>query len=162
MTNMTNTSPSEIERLKQDAAARFGPIFLNEALVRLCRACGPEGLDKFEKAMTDRIERMHEDVPKFEQLKEFAIEQFLRALADVKKSSDVKQPVEKVKERRAEGRSEQGSTLEDQLQEGLEDTFPASDPPAVVSTAIPGGAKKLVGVDEALRQARERSKRRSG
>jgi hypothetical protein len=28
--------------------------------------------------------------------------------------------------------------LQEELDEGLEDTFPASDPPAVTSTAIPG------------------------
>jgi hypothetical protein len=66
-----------------------------------------------------------------------------------------KQPLEKIDGRRTSGRSEEARTLEDQLQAGLEDSFPASDPPAVVSTAIPGGAKKLVGTDEVLRQQRE-------
>ncbi|WP_342394270.1 hypothetical protein [Pseudaminobacter soli (ex Li et al. 2025)] len=31
---------------------------------------------------------------------------------------------------------------EEQLEEGLEDTFPASDPISVTSTTIPGGPKK--------------------
>lgn len=43
--------------------------------------------------------------------------------------------------RRTPGRSEDPAILEEQLSEGLEDTFPASDPPAVVSTAIAGGCK---------------------
>lgn len=34
-------------------------------------------------------------------------------------------------------------TLEEQLDEGLEDSFPASDPVSVTSTAISGGAKPL-------------------
>ena len=32
--------------------------------------------------------------------------------------------------------------LDDELEEGLEDTFPASDPVSVTSTAIPGAPKK--------------------
>jgi hypothetical protein len=32
--------------------------------------------------------------------------------------------------------------LEEELEEGLEDTFPASDPVSVTSTAIPGAPKK--------------------
>jgi hypothetical protein len=31
---------------------------------------------------------------------------------------------------------------EEELDEGLEDTFPASDPVSVTSTSIPGGPKK--------------------
>ena len=73
--------------------------------------------------------------------------------------------VTKPKKRRTEGRAEDCSTLEEQLQEGLEDTFPASDPVSVVSTTIAGRTKKLVGTDEVLRrQAQERAKgrKRSG
>jgi hypothetical protein len=48
-------------------------------------------------------------------------------------------------------------TLEEQLNEGLEDTFPASDPVSVVSTSTPGRArKKLIGTDEMLRQRAEK------
>lgn len=54
--------------------------------------------------------------------------------------------------RRTAGRAEDKGTLEEQLQEGLEDTFPASDPVSVVTTAIPGSTKKLVGTDEVLRR----------
>ncbi len=32
--------------------------------------------------------------------------------------------------------------LEEELEEGLEDSFPASDPVSVVSTAIPGSPRK--------------------
>ena len=72
--------------------------------------------------------------------------------------NDQKQPDDSDKEdvlaRRTPGRSEEPGTLEEQLQTGLEDTFPASDPVSVVSTVIPGG-KPLVGVEEVLRQRRE-------
>jgi hypothetical protein len=43
--------------------------------------------------------------------------------------------------RRTAGRAEDKETLEEQLQEGLEDSFPASDPVSVTSTAIPGHAR---------------------
>lgn len=43
--------------------------------------------------------------------------------------------------RRTPGRAEDQRTLEEQLQEGLEDSFPASDPISVTSTLI-GGAPK--------------------
>jgi hypothetical protein len=45
--------------------------------------------------------------------------------------------------RRTEGRAEDKATLEEQLQEGLEDTFPGSDPVSVIVTAIPGRPKQL-------------------
>jgi hypothetical protein len=61
---------------------------------------------------------------------------------------------EPVAERRTPGRSEVPDVLEEQLQEGLESSFPASDPPAVVSTAISGRGKKLVGTDETLARMR--------
>lgn len=38
--------------------------------------------------------------------------------------------------RRTPGRAEDERTLEEQLQEGLEDSFPASDPISVTSTLI--------------------------
>lgn len=64
---------------------------------------------------------------------------------------------EAMAERRTPGRSERPDVLEEQLQEGLEASFPASDPPAVVSTAVSGRGKKLVGTDETLaRMRRER------
>jgi hypothetical protein len=54
--------------------------------------------------------------------------------------------------RRTAGRAEDRETLEEQLREGLRDTFPASDPVSVTSTLIAGRAKKLVGTDEMLRR----------
>jgi hypothetical protein len=44
--------------------------------------------------------------------------------------------------RRTPGRSEDPIVLEEQLQEGLEDSFPASDPVSVTSTLISGRGKK--------------------
>ena len=44
--------------------------------------------------------------------------------------------------RRTPGRSEDPAVLEEQLQEGLEDSFPASDPVSVVSTLISGTGKR--------------------
>lgn len=57
--------------------------------------------------------------------------------------------------RRTAGRSEDPVTLEEQLDTGLEDTFPASDPVSVVSTTISGKTKPLVGTDEVLAQQRK-------
>ncbi len=61
--------------------------------------------------------------------------------------------------RRTEGRAEDRATLDEQLAEGLRDTFPASDPVSVVSTLIAGRAKKLVGTDEVLRRGKEAARR---
>jgi hypothetical protein len=44
--------------------------------------------------------------------------------------------------RRTPGRSEDRETLEEQLEEGLEDSFPASDAVSVTSTTISGGPKQ--------------------
>lgn len=46
------------------------------------------------------------------------------------------------KKRRTEGRTEDPDMLEEQLQEGLEDTFPGSDPVSVTITGIPGRPKE--------------------
>lgn len=43
--------------------------------------------------------------------------------------------------RRTPGRAEDRPTLEEQLQEGLEDSFPGSDPVSVTSSLISGGPK---------------------
>lgn len=63
--------------------------------------------------------------------------------------------------RRTPGRAEDRETLEEQLSEGLEDTFPASDPVSVVSTLIAGRSKVLVGTDEVIRARREAEARLS-
>lgn len=57
--------------------------------------------------------------------------------------------------RRTPGRAEDRETLEEQLSEGLAETFPASDPVSVVSTLIAGRSKALVGTDEVIRSMRE-------
>lgn len=46
-------------------------------------------------------------------------------------------------ERHTPGRARDHETLEEQLDEGLEDSFPASDPVSVTSTSISGGAKPM-------------------
>jgi hypothetical protein len=56
-----------------------------------------------------------------------------------------------MKARRTAGRAEDRLTLEEQLNEGLEDSFPASDPVSVISTTI-SGCPKFVGTDEILRR----------
>jgi hypothetical protein len=61
--------------------------------------------------------------------------------------------------RRTPGRAEDRATLEEQLREGLEDSFPASDPVSVVSTLIAGRGKKLVGTDEVIRAMRAAERR---
>lgn len=43
------------------------------------------------------------------------------------------------------GRAVDAATLEEQLDEGLEDSFPASDPISVTHTAIPGNPKPSKG-----------------
>ncbi|HEY4191219.1 MAG TPA: hypothetical protein VGM46_01110 [Mesorhizobium sp.] len=98
------------------------------------------------------IEKSSGDDADFEDMKEFATERLYECVREVKSSPDMTHPVESVQARRTHGRSEKPETLEDQLQKGLEDSFPASDPPAVVSTAIPGATKRLVGTDEVLRR----------
>ena len=44
--------------------------------------------------------------------------------------------------RRTPGRSEDRATLEEQLQEGLESTFPGSDPVSVTTSLISGAPKE--------------------
>jgi hypothetical protein len=163
MPKLSNASPEQIERLRADASAMFGPILLSEALRRLCKTHGSNCLDEFEKSMADRIEAMQAETPDFGDMKELAIEQLFAVVKDVRAHPDNKQPLENPAGRRTSGRSEENETLEEQLQSGLEDTFPASDPPAVVSTAIPGGAKdkQPTGVEEHLRRQREAAKRAS-
>ncbi|WP_250889246.1 hypothetical protein [Mesorhizobium sp. dw_380] len=135
-------------------------MMLHEALLRLSQACGGESLDRFEKAMVDQIEATKDDRADFETVKELAIEQLYALVRAANDSPKKKQSLEKIDTRRTPGRSEEPGTLEDQLQAGLEDSFPASDPPAVVSTTISGGAKKLVGTDEVLKKQRQQAARK--
>ncbi|WP_292602273.1 hypothetical protein [Mesorhizobium sp.] len=155
MSKLQAATPEHLQRLKLEASAYFGPKVLHEALLRLCQACGSDSLDRFERSMVDQIEATHDERADFEAMKEFAIEQLYACIREVRSSPDMKQPLEETEARRTPGRSQKPETLEDQLQAGLEDSFPASDPPAVVSTAIPGGSKKLVGTDEVLKKQRE-------
>ena len=108
-----------------------------------------------EKSLIRLIEGFEVDEPQAEAMKEFAIELVVTTMKEARDHPDTKSDVEAVGERRTEGRSENPETLEEQLQSGLEDSFPASDPPAVLSTSISGGSKTLVGTDEVLRRQKE-------
>jgi hypothetical protein len=155
MSKLGTANAEQIGRMKADAAVLFGPFMLGEALRRLCRIKGSKCLDEFEKAIADQIEKMPLEAPDLDDLRELAIEQLYAAVREARCFPDSKQPLEDPKARRTQGRSEDSGTLEEQLQSGLEDTFPASDPPSVVSTAISGRAKELVGVEEVLREKRK-------
>ncbi|EHK55820.1 hypothetical protein MAXJ12_17873 [Mesorhizobium alhagi CCNWXJ12-2] len=72
-----------------------------------------------------------------------------KIMPDVRKHRTGEAHDEDDKRRRTEGRPEDRATLEEQLEEGLEDTFPASDPVSVVSTTIANKTKKVVGADKA-------------
>ena len=154
MSDLGKMQPEKLERLKLDACSTFGPLIVREALHRLAQTYGAECLDKFEKAMIDRIEAHQADIPNLDDVKEFAVEQLYAAIKDVREFPDNKQPLEQVSTRRTQGRSEQSETLEEQLQTGLEDTFPASDPPSVVSTTIFRGTPKPANENEHLRRKR--------
>jgi hypothetical protein len=152
MSKLLQGSRDELVTIRLNAISHFAPIMLHEALLSLCNACGNESLDRFEKAMIAKIERCRSEIADFDDMKEFATEQLYVSLREVRASPDMLHAVEHVENRRTDGRSEEPDTLEDQLQMGLEDSFPASDPPAVTSTTIPGRAKNLVGTDEVLRR----------
>jgi len=122
---------------------------------RLARCQGTKELGDVEKSLIRLIEGLEVDEPQAEAMREFAIELVVSTISEARAHPDTKSDVEAVGERRTEGRSENPDTLEEQLQSGLEDSFPASDPPAVVSTSISGGAKEIVGTDEVLRRKKE-------
>lgn len=154
MSDLGRMQPEKLERMKLDACTTFGPMIVREALNSLAQTHGAASLDKFEKAMIARIEAHEADIPHLDDLKEFAVEQLYAAIKDVRERPDTKLPLEEIGSRRAAGRSEDRATLEEQLQTGLEDSFPASDPPAVVSTAISRGAPKHANENEHLRAKR--------
>lgn len=58
--------------------------------------------------------------------------------------SSVKSPAVKSleRERRGQATRTQKQEVEDELEEALEDTFPASDPISMISSSIPGKPKK--------------------
>ncbi|MDX8528953.1 hypothetical protein RFM68_31250 [Mesorhizobium sp. MSK_1335] len=93
-------------------------------------------------------------------MKEFAIEPIVLSVHRAGEHPYAKQTLEEIEGRRTEGRSENPDTLEEQLQSGLEDSFPASDSPSVVSTAIYGRTKNILGADEVLRRKEEVSRRK--
>lgn len=141
MTNLAAARPEKLERLRCDAYRLFGPMLLREALHLLSQTHGEASLDRFERAMVARIDAMEFDVADLDGVKEFAAEQLYAVVKEARALPDHKQPLENLGARRTQGRSEDRITLEEQLQEGLEDSFPASDPPSVVSTTISGCAK---------------------
>ena len=59
------------------------------------------------------------------------------------KSAKAESPAVRSLEReRKKQAKDKTSTSEQELEEGLEDTFPASDPVAIISTVHPGGPRK--------------------
>lgn len=64
-------------------------------------------------------------------------------MASPKTPDDAKQsPAVKSLEREKRKQKQDADKREEELEEGLEDTFPASDPVSVTSSSIPGGPKK--------------------
>jgi hypothetical protein len=53
-----------------------------------------------------------------------------------------KKPKDQAAAERPVDRPDDPDQLQEELDEGLEDTFPASDPVSVTSTAIPGSPRK--------------------
>ncbi|PLP57616.1 hypothetical protein CYK37_18545 [Mesorhizobium loti] len=143
MRNLATKTPEQVEHLQELATARFAPEFLRAALQRLSKTRGKEDLDKFEREMIELIEgQSEEDDADLPLLKEFAIEQLYQVIREAKEFPDIKQRLEDIARRRTSGRSEDSEMLEEQLQSGLEDSFPASDPPAVVSSTISGAKER--------------------
>jgi hypothetical protein len=60
----------------------------------------------------------------------------------VAKSSGEKGPAKPGTEKTDAAQKAEKKLLEDELEEGLEDSFPASDPVSVTSSAIPGSPHK--------------------
>jgi len=144
--------PERVDETRMQAYSTFAPALINSLTQRLARCQGSKELDKLEASLVRLVEETDIAAPHGDAMKEFAIELVVSTLRNVREHPDAKHDVEEIEGRRAEGRSENPDTLEEQLQSGLEDSFPASDPPAVVSTAISGGAKDIVGTDEVLRR----------
>ena len=59
----------------------------------------------------------------------------------VGKSSGRKRPAKPGTQQTGAAQKAEKDLLEDELEEGLEDSFPASDPVSVTSTAIPGSPR---------------------
>ena len=64
-------------------------------------------------------------------------------MASPKKPDDTKKsPAVKSLEREKRKQKQGADKREEELEEGLEDSFPASDPVSVTSSSIPGGPEK--------------------
>ncbi|MBZ9819150.1 hypothetical protein [Mesorhizobium sp. CA4] len=153
--------PEQVDETRMQAYSTFGPLLIQALAQKLGHCQGMRELDKLEQSLVRLVEETDVAAPQADAMKEFAIELVVSTLRNVREHPDAKHDLEQIDERRTEGRSEDPNTLEEQLQSGLEDSFPASDPPAVVSTAITGGAKDIVGTDEVLRRKKEARRRQS-
>ncbi|MDG4901241.1 MULTISPECIES: hypothetical protein [unclassified Mesorhizobium] len=151
--------PERVDETRMQAYSTFAPLLITALSQKLARCQGKSEMDKVEASLIRVIEEADVVTGDVEAMKEFAIELVVSTLRNVREHPDAKQDVEQIDGRRTQGRSENPDTLEEQLQSGLEDSFPASDPPAVVSTAISGGAKDIVGTDEVLRRKKEAAER---
>lgn len=147
--------PERVDEARMHAYSTFGPLLINALAQRLARCQGMKELDRLEQSLVRLVEETDVGASHSEAMKEFAIELVVSTMRNVREHPDTKNDLEEIEGRRTEGRSENPDTLEEQLQSGLEDSFPASDPPAVVSTAITGGSKDIVGTDEVLRRRKE-------
>ncbi|MBZ9841212.1 hypothetical protein [Mesorhizobium sp. CA5] len=153
--------PEQVDETRMQAYSTFGPLLIQALAQKLGHCQGMRELDKLEQSLVRLVEETDVAAPHGEEMKEFAVELVVSTLRNVREHPDAKQDLEEIDGRRAEGRSEDPDTLEEQLQSGLEDSFPASDPPAVISTAITGGSKDIVGTDEVLRRKKEARRRQS-
>ncbi|MBZ9763219.1 hypothetical protein LB553_20365 [Mesorhizobium sp. CA8] len=153
--------PEQVDETRMQAYSTFGPLLIQALAQKLGHCQGMRELDKLEQSLVRLVEETDVAAPQADAMKEFAVELVVSTLRNVREHPDAKHDLEQIDERRTEGRSEDPNTLEEQLQSGLEDSFPASDPPAVVSTAITGGAKDIVGTDEVLRRKKEARRRQS-
>jgi hypothetical protein len=153
--------PERVDETRMHAYSTFAPLLINALTQRLARCVGLKELDKLEQSLIRLIEETDAAAAQAEAMKEFAVELVVSTISNVREHPDTKNDLEEIGGRRTEGRSENPDTLEEQLEAGLQDSFPASDPPAVVSTAISGGSKDIVGTDEILRRKKEASQRRA-
>ena len=153
--------PERVDETRMQAYSTFGPLLIHALAQKLARCQGVRELDKIEQSLVRLVEETDVTSTDAEAMKEFAVALVVSSLRNAREHPDAKQDLEQIDERRTQGRSEDPDTLEEQLQSGLEDSFPASDPPAVVSTAITGGSKDIVGTDEVLRRKKEARRRQS-
>jgi hypothetical protein len=151
--------PERVDETRMNAYSTFAPMLLDLLARRLARCQGTKELDEVEKTLVRLVEDSDVSASDAEAMKEFAIELVVSTMSNVRNHPDTKSDLEEIEGRRTEGRSENADTLEEQLQSGLEDSFPASDPPAVISTSISGGSKDIVGTDEVLRRKKQAARR---